>query len=457
MEKPKIRIKIFSDNQDVSTLIAAIKQLELKNIETDIKISEEFEYEKENLLLFQINNLESAALKKALEIRSNCKTKCIYIVPQNDAVLVSSLAKIGLTNLFVLPYELYKLSAYITDFVANYSYDNQNNGTGIAELNRDDLNAIIGKSSQLQRAVLLARKVSEQRNMNILILGETGTGKGVVAKAIHNAGSGNASPFVDIICTAIPEALLESELFGYEPGAFTSARNRKPGLFELAENGTLFLDEIGDLSLNIQAKLLRTIEKKVVRRLGGIFDIPIDARIISATNRDLKSMMEQNSFRKDLYHRLNTVVIELPPLRERDDDALILAEHFIKEFNEQFGKSIDRMDNDVKSFIFQYSWPGNIRELKNSIERAVLLSNGNTLKLDHFSNLIESLSYGDSPYKDVLQSLPDIVGLKVNFKKTGLKELEKMYATEVLSKINGNKSKAAKLLGISRPKLDTLL
>jgi transcriptional regulator with PAS, ATPase and Fis domain len=191
----------------------------------------------------------------------------------------------------------------------------------------------------------LSKKIADKKDINVLILGETGTGKGLLAKAIHKYAFGESSPFVDIICTSIPEALLESELFGYEPGAFTSAKNQKQGLFELADKGTLFLDEIGDLSITIQSKLLRTIEKKIIRRLGGVKDIPISARIISATNKDLAIQLENNLFRRDLFHRLNTVTIELPALRDRGDDVLILADHFIAHFNKIFNKNITKMSS----------------------------------------------------------------------------------------------------------------
>ena len=265
------------------------------------------------------------------------------------------------------------------------------------------------------------------------------------------------SPFIDIVCTAIPEELLESELFGYEAGAFTDARTRKIGLFELAEKGTLFLDEIGDLSLNIQTKLLRAIEKKVIKRLGGIHDIPINARIISATNRDLEVMVEQNRFRRDLYHRLNVVSIEIPPLRKRGADIILLANHFIKEFNEQFNKSIKKIDKDLQHFLMGYPWPGNVRELRNAIERAVLLNENGKLMLQDFSNLRTSVQVNFPEISENV-ALPDhIIRLDINYGSTGLRKLEIYYAREVLKKIGGNKTQAARLLGISRPKLDTLL
>ncbi len=250
---------------------------------------------------------------------------------------------------------------------------------------------------------------------------------------------------------------MESELFGYEAGAFTQAESRKYGLLELAEKGTLFLDELGDISLNIQAKLLRAIEKKIIRRLGGVKDISIFARFISATNKNLNLMIEQNLFRRDLFHRLNVVEITIPPLNQREEDVLLLTENFINLYNAQFGKSIEGYDDNVKQFLLNYEWPGNVRELQNSIERAVLLSEGKMLKIDTFSVLKKS----EEPVKQSQMYntpiLPQFIRLELEYERIGLKELTKLYAGKVLNKTEGNKSKAAQLLGISRPKLNSLL
>jgi two-component system response regulator AtoC len=259
------------------------------------------------------------------------------------------------------------------------------------------------------------------------------------------------------VCTAIPETLLESELFGYEAGAFTSARARKIGLFELADRGTLFLDEIGDLSNNLQTKLLRAIEKKVIKRLGGVVDIPINARIISATNRDLELMVEKNLFRRDLFHRLNVVSIEIPPLRARGEDVVHLANHFIEEFNRQFNKTIKKLDKDVQHLLMGYPWPGNVRELRNAIERAVLLSEDKKLQLKDFANLISNV-FPKVDLNSISVEVPsNVIRLDINYGITNLRKLDKQYAREVLLKLGGNKTQTAKLLGISRPKLDTLL
>jgi transcriptional regulator with PAS, ATPase and Fis domain len=210
------------------------------------------------------------------------------------------------------------------------------------------------------------------------------------------------------------------------------------------------------LSLNLQVKLLRVIEKKVIRRLGGIEDIPVSTRIISATNRNLREMVENSLFRRDLYHRLNVVSLEIPPLRSRKDDILLLARHFISEYNKQFGKSIRRIEKDLEQFIQEYPWPGNIRELRNAIERAVLLSDERKLRLTDFSNLLKNLPLNIIEKGNDITH-PHLISLNLNYEATNLKKLTKIYAKEVLKKNYGNKSKSAKLLGISRPKLDSLI
>jgi transcriptional regulator with PAS, ATPase and Fis domain len=219
----------------------------------------------------------------------------------------------------------------------------------------------------------------------------------------------------------------------------------------------LFLDEIGDMTLNLQAKLLRAIEKKVIKRLGGTIDIPISARIISATNKDIEQMIEEGSFRRDLYHRLNVVTIELPPLKDRIEDIINLADHFIEEFNSLFNKSVKKIGKELRYFFLGYPWPGNVRELKNIIERGVLLSENGELTLNDFSNLINSVPVTINVNSND-ENLPDnVIRLDLNYGTTDLKKLTKYYAIQVLEKVGGNKSQASKLLGISRPKLDTLV
>ncbi len=455
--KEKIIIKIFSDIKDVSSLNSFVKQLELKKLNTRSSFPKIFDIHPNEIVIVQIQNIRSKYLNKVLEERSILKNKIIFVTQSDDAVLISTLVKLGFNNIFVFPHELYKFIAYMYEIIDTRAFITEEGSSYYLAGRYDDFNSLIGESHDFMKVINLAKKVALQNDANILILGETGTGKGHLARAIHRFGMRKFFPFVDIICNAIPESLLESELFGYEPGAFTNAKNRKLGLFEVAEEGTLFLDEIGDLTLNIQSKLLRTIERKLIRRLGGTGDIPIYARIISATNKNLDQMIEDNLFRRDLYHRLNVVSLELPPLRSRGDDVLLLAENFIEEFNNLFGKSINKIERSAEDFMKQYPWPGNVREFRNAIERAVLLSESKSIRLEDFSNLL----FIDTTKLDMRQNeaalMPQFIHLDINYMNTSLKKVTKAYALEVLAKMNGNKFKTAKALGISRPRLDGLL
>jgi two-component system response regulator AtoC len=457
MNFKKVNIKIYSDSEDISSINSGLRQIELESVPIAFTNPKTFTPEDDTILVLQIDSLASGLLTEVAQVKKDIQNKIIIVIRNNNALLVSTIVKMGLQDIFVFPYEMVKFTSYIKDIIKNGLYRT----TELTQLeetnNRYNLANIVGNSPKFARTIELAKKVSEQSASNILLLGETGTGKGLFARAIHNFGKNHKDPFVDIICTAIPENLLESELFGYEAGAFTSARTRKLGLFEIAEDGTLFLDEIGDMSLNLQAKLLRAIEKKVIKRLGGINDIPINARIISATNKNIEQMIEEGSFRRDLYHRLNVVTIELPPLKDRSDDIINLADHFIEEFNLLFNKSVKKISKELKYFFLGYPWPGNVRELKNIIERAVLLSENNELNLSDFSNLITSVPAIINLNSNNEKLPENVIRLDLNYGTTNLKKLTKYYAIQILEKVGGNKSQASKLLGISRPKLDTLV
>jgi len=391
MSIKKVNIKIFSDSEDIGTINSGLRQIELESIPIAFTNPKSFAPEDDTILILQIDSLASGLLAEVAKVRREIKNKIIIVIRNNNALLVSTIAKMGLQDIFVFPYEMIKFTSYIKEIISNGLFKTSDSFDQNEISKRYNLEFIIGSSPKFARTIDLAKKVSMQTSSNILLLGETGTGKGLFARAIHNYGVNSKESFVDVVCTAIPENLLESELFGYEAGAFTSARTRKLGLFEIAGDGTLFLDEIGDMSLNLQAKILRAIEKKVIKRLGGVNDIPINARIISATNRSIEQMVEDGSFRRDLYHRLNVVTIELPPLKDRSEDIIHLADFFIDEFNIQFNKSVKKISKELKYFFLGYPWPGNVRELKNIIERGVLLSENGELNLEDFSTLINSV------------------------------------------------------------------
>ncbi|HED07910.1 MAG TPA: sigma-54-dependent Fis family transcriptional regulator [Ignavibacteria bacterium] len=452
-----VNINVYSDTNDISSISLVVNQLKINDPNIRLKYPLKFKNSEDDIIILQIESVSSTFVREAVKLKEEAFNKIIFVIKKNDAVLISSLVKLGFQSIFVIPFELPKLITHLSEII-NLKSDKLKEGkTGGLANDNYDIEGLVGSSKSFKKVIEIIKKISNKTDVYVMILGETGTGKSLIARTIHANSPKKQYPFIDIVCSAIPESLMESELFGYEAGAFTQAESRKYGLLELAEKGTLFLDELGDISLNIQAKLLRSIEKKVIRRLGGVRDIPIYARFISATNKNLELMIEQKLFRSDLFHRLNVIEITLPPLREREEDVLLLTEKFINIYNTQFGKSIDGYDDNVKQFLLNYEWPGNVRELQNSIERAILLTENNTLKIDTFSVLQKRERPQEQSQMFATPILPQFIRLELEYERVGLKELTVLYAKEVLNKAEGKKSKAARLLGISRPRLDSLL
>ncbi|HKJ68085.1 MAG TPA: sigma-54 dependent transcriptional regulator [bacterium] len=303
---------------------------------------------------------------------------------------------------------------------------------------------LIGNSSGMKKVFESIKMVSESTITPVVIRGETGTGKGMVARVIHTNSQKGEVPFVEVNCAAIQPTLLESELFGYEQGAFTDARQPKRGLMEVANGGTFFLDEIGDMDHALQAKLLNAIEERKIRRVGGIEDIPINLRVISATSRHLEDLVEQGKFREDLYYRLNVVTIDLPPLRERGDDIRLLVDHFLSQFNNEFNFDVAGFTGEAMSIIMNHRWPGNVRELRNVIERAVLLKKTGTIDKHHLA-LTPGQVNGGTPGSPSSNSKQLIPPQGIDFEL-----LEQQYLSEALRVAKGNKAKAAELLGMTR-------
>jgi len=312
---------------------------------------------------------------------------------------------------------------------------------------------IIGISPSIRQIIQLAKKIAETETTTILLLGESGTGKDLFAKAIHNASSRKDKPFVTINCASLPDTLLESELFGHEQGAFTDAKKLKKGFFEIAEGGTVFLDEIGEINQVTQVKLLRVLENKVVRRLGGSVDIPVEIRIIAATNKDIKKSVDEKTFREDLYYRLKVFQITLPPLREHKEDVPLLAEHILLQFNNQFHKSISSIEHSAIQLLINYDWPGNIRELRNVIERAVILESDSVLHKENLPGEIITLSQANGRNINEAGILPSALINGNAAEGSSLYDLEKQAIINALEKVKYNQTKASKLLGITR---DTL-
>src|SRR5689334_11041102 len=315
---------------------------------------------------------------------------------------------------------------------------------------------IVGESPAMKKMLGLAAKVAESEVASVLLQGESGTGKDLVAKAIHYGSQRAEGPFVAVNCAALPATLIESELFGYEKGAFTDAKARKEGLFEQAEGGTLLLDEIGELELSLQAKLLRVLEEGAFRRVGGLKDIPLDVRVIAASNRDLKTESEAGRFRLDLYYRLSIIQIDIPPLSARGEDVLVLAEQFIRTLGERLRKRIRGLTTEVADIFRRYLWPGNVRELRNVIERVMILEDGEMITprylprgLAHDEPERSVASHADPPPEP---RAPAHV-FKLPPEGIVLDDLEMSLVQQALERSNGNQTRAAELLSISRDQL----
>lgn len=288
----------------------------------------------------------------------------------------------------------------------------------------------IGKSPGMEKVFALMTRAVRQDVSTVLVTGETGTGKELVARALHYNGQRARQPFIDVNCSALPEQLLEGELFGYEKGAFTDAKAAKPGLMEMADGGTLFLDEVSEMQPSVQAKLLRVIETRTLRRLGGVENIQVDVNVVAATNRDLRSEVASWRFREDLYHRLNVFNIALPPLRERPGDLIPLVEHFIARNNHKFQKNIRSLSPAAYRLLRTYRWPGNVRELKNAIEHAFILADGDTILSRHLPEHLQTPAGVE---------VPGMLGA-----------VEKKVLEDALGRSAGNQTRAAEILGISR-------
>lgn len=326
---------------------------------------------------------------------------------------------------------------------SQHIYDDQGDLAGVVATIRDITEGIVPKrreivaeSEPMKDVMRFVRRIAASEAVTILIEGENGTGKDLIAKTLHYESTRRAEPFIAINCAAIPDTLLESELFGYEKGAFTDAKGQKRGLFELADNGSLFLDEIGEMPMSLQAKMLRVLENQSFRRLGGLKDIQINARVITATNRDLAKSVEDGHFRQDLFYRLNVISVMIPPLRERREDILPMANFFVETYNKKFNRRIEGLTPEAGQMLVNHDWPGNVRELRNAIERAMILEEGDRIRAANLPLAV----------REHHTDIPQPVGLS-------LVDHERQLIVEALKKSNGNQSQAAKLLDITR---DTL-
>ena len=313
-----------------------------------------------------------------------------------------------------------------------------------SEEHRYSLDALVGQSLPLRRLKDLIVSVSQSPTTTVMLSGPSGVGKDLIAKIIHYNSPRSDKAFVNITCTAISENLLESELFGHERGAFTDAREQKKGMFEIADGGTIFLDEIGDMPAPLQAKLLRFLEERTFRRVGGTKDMSVDVRVVSATNRNLRELVARGDFRADLFFRLNSVPIDVPPLRERADDIPLLTAYFIRMFNQELRKSVEGIRSEALRRLQAYDWPGNVRELRNVIERAMLLGRSNWIQLEDLN--LEPMPQLDESQRTTAAALLGPQGVD-------LVQVERELVEESMRRSGGNQSRAARLLHISRDQL----
>jgi DNA-binding NtrC family response regulator len=385
-------------------------------------------------------------LKKVKE--SYPEVEIIMISGHGDMQSVIEAMRLGATDYFQKPFRLLEINNAIerTKRFIQLHHKIKDFESSISLLSKELQDKIghrlLGKSPELKNIVDLMTKVAKSHDTSVLITGESGTGKELVARGIHYLSKRNKSYFHSVNCSAIPETLFESEFFGHKKGSFTGAIEDKPGWFEISNKGTLFMDEISDMPTNQQAKLLRILEEKSVSKIGSRVSIDVDVRVVAASNRNLEEMSETNKFRLDLYHRLSSFIIHIPPLRERKEDIPLLLNHFIKEYSNKMAQPITYVDSRIEQELINYNFPGNIRELKNMVERALIICDGAELKHKHFT--INPKNMSEKKFE-------------IHEKNLDLEQTERMLILKALEKTNNNKSKAAALLNISWQSLDRRL
>ncbi len=447
METPKIlviddeKLLRWSIEQNLSkegyTVISAEKGLEGLDL---------FYAEQPDIVLLDIHLPDISGLNVLESIKKESSSAIVIMITAfGDIQTAVTTIKLGAYDFVEKPFNMEKLKILISKALETVILRKEVSQFRTQISKQFGFTNIIGKSEQMMKILDLARKVAKSDATTILLQGESGTGKDLIAKVIHYESSRAARPFMDINCTALPDTLIESELFGFEKGAFTDAKQMKKGLFELSDGGTIFLDEIGDLKLSTQAKLLKVIENKTFKRVGGIRDITVDLRIIASTNKKLSEEVKKENFREDLYYRLKVIPIELPLLRERPDDILLLARFFIDQFNRDFKKNVKGLSRETEKAFLAYSWPGNVRELKNVIERAMILENDEYILHEHLPIEFTAKSEGPSEISSGQITLP-VAGLDIE-------EVEKELIRQALEQTRYNQTKAARLLNLTRDAL----
>ncbi|MCG5054287.1 MAG: sigma-54 dependent transcriptional regulator [Myxococcales bacterium] len=393
-----------------------------------------------------ITDLRMGEARSGLDVLAASKalrpdTQVIVVTAFATAETAIAAMKAGAYDYLTKPFKVEEVGLVVERALERRLLHRQNTALRDEIKGRYKLDRLIGKSPPMQRLFDMIQKIAPART-SVLLIGESGTGKELLARALHELSARNDKPFVAVNCGAIPETLLESELFGHVKGAFTGATSDKPGLFEAASGGTLLLDEVGELPLAMQVKLLRALQERRVKRVGGLTESEVDVRVVAATNRDLEAEIENGTFRQDLYYRLNVIQIRVPPLRERREDVALLAEHFIRKFAAEHGRTITGIEPEALSALLAHNFPGNVRELENLIERAVTLSSGDRLTKD----TLPPLSSAPSP-------APEGTGFELPAEGIDLErtvaDLERSLILKALERTEGNRTEAARLLGVT--------
>jgi len=432
--------------------------VEAENGETALKVAHA---ESPDLVLLDVRLPDIGGLEVLQQLKLNGDARAVIMItadPRLDDVKAA--LKLGAYDFVGKPIDFDELAVTTKNALETTKLK-----TEVEELRgqvrrRTGYHEVIGVSKKMTELMGFVRKVASSEATTILVQGESGTGKDLIAKAIHYESSRHEKPFVAINCSAIPEMLMEAELFGHERGAFTDAKQMKKGLFEVADEGTLFLDEIGELSPLLQAKLLRVLEDQMIRRVGGTKDMQVDVRVIAASNRDLEKAVREGQFRQDLYYRLAIISIFLPPLRERKEDILPLVEFFIERYNRRFKKAIRGITEDSRKLLLSHDWPGNVRELKNAIERAMILEEGDLLRPSYLPFSVGRAQDGMTAFEAVggetgpqLTNGRSLPRLSIPEGGTSLEEVERALVEMAMRQANNNQTHAARLLDISRDAL----
>ncbi len=446
------RILVVDDEANLRKILAAVLRkdgYEVAVAEDGASAVEELERNGANVVVTDLVMPKVSGMDLLAHVRDKYPNVPVIIITAHGSVDSAVEAiKLGAFDYITKPFENAEIRAVIAKAA-------RTNEAAHATFTRDGKGrlAIIGTSPQIQHVFKIIDRVADTPS-TVLISGESGTGKELVAAALHEGSSRRARPLIKISCAAIPKDLMESELFGYERGAFTGAVTSKPGRFELADSGTLFLDEIGEVPLEMQVKLLRALQESEFERVGGIKTTKVDVRLIAATNRNLEEEIEAGRFRKDLFYRLNVVPLHLPPLRERIDDIAPLASHFIERYNAKLNKKIEGISPEALDLLRAYPWPGNIRELENLMERVLLFADGPTIES---RDLPEAVRVGASEAHEgsvTIHAEPGETPLK-DLVRQRQAEIERSFIKKALEKTEGNVTRAAKLLQISRKSLQT--